>query len=86
MSEPEEENPNQEPPEHNKEAVEDSVVNDIITRQANGKFPEVLPSETLTLSDITDSVEDVLAWGRKIEHVLIQSYMNERYRQYREAG
>ena len=42
MSEPEEESPNQEPPEHNKEVVEDRVVNDIITRQADGKFPEVL--------------------------------------------
>ena len=86
MSQSEEEIPNEEPPEHKEGVVEDSVVNDIITRQANGKFPEVLPSETLTPSDINNGVEDVLAWGRKIEHVLIQSYMNERYREYREAG
>ena len=86
MSQSEEESPNQEPPEHNEGAVEESVVNDIITRHASGKFPEVLPSETLTPSDINDGVEDVLAWGRKIEHVLIQSYMNERYREYREAS
>ena len=86
MSQSEEETPNPEPPEHNGRAVEDSVVNDIITRRTNGEFPEVLPSETLTASDIDNGVEDVLAWGKKIEHVLIQSYMNERYREYREAG
>ena len=66
MSESEGQSPNQEVPEHSVQAVEDSVVNDIITRQANGKFPEVLPSETLTASDIDNGVEDVLAWGKRL--------------------
>ena len=86
MSQVEEEHPTRELSEHNREAVEDSMVNEILTRQANGEFPEVLPSESLTPSDITNDVEDMLAWGRKIEHVLIQSYMNERYREYREGS
>ena len=66
--------------------MEDTVVNDIMARQAHGEFPEVLPSEALTLGDITASVDDVLDWGKKIEHVLIQSYINQRYQEYREEG
>ena len=80
MSESEGQSSNQEVPEHSVQAVEDTVVNDIMARQAHGEFPEVLPSEALTLGDITASVDDVLAWGKKIEHVLIQSYMDQRYR------
>ena len=86
MSESEEQSPNQEVPEHSVQADEDTVVNDIMARQARGEFPEVLPSEALTLGDITASVDDVLAWGKKIEHVLIQSYMDQRYHEYREEG
>ena len=62
------------------QAVEDIVVNDIMARQGHAKCPEVLPFEALTLGVITSSVDDVLAWWKKIEHGLIQRYMDQRYR------
>ena len=66
VSESEEQSPSHEVPEHSVQAVEDTVVNEIIARQARGEFPEVLPSETPTLGDITASVDDVWHGERRL--------------------
>ena len=61
-------------------------ITSIAQRRMNGEFPEVLPTQLATEAAVAASAEECLSWVRKTEHVMIQSYMDERFVEYRESG
>ena len=64
----------------------DAVVRSIMQRKTDGEFPEVLPVESCSAVEGSTPAEDILSWVRKVEHTKIQSFIDERYADFRASG
>ena len=56
----------------------------IVDRIRQDDFPLVLTSEQRSMSP--ESAQEVLAWVQKVDFVLLKSYLEQRYQEYRAAA
>ena len=69
---------------HEAESEMAEAIAAIVDRIRQDDFPLVLTSEQRSMSP--EAAQEVLAWVQKVDYVLLKSYLEQRYQEYRAAA